>query len=109
MKVIIQGTQEQNTKIIKVIKDKFPGISKKAVVKDDEGTMTIIEIIEDVKRKGEFTYEELDKALLCCSAAVRNCVDCPLKGVPNCSERVLTDSAVMVADLIGDACKGEKQ
>lgn len=107
-KVIIQGTQEQNTKIIKVIKDKFPGISKKAVVKDDEGTMTIIEIIEDVKTKDEFTYDELDKALLCCSSAVRNCTDCPLKGVSNCSERVLTDGAVMVSRIVCDACKGGK-
>ena len=109
MKVIIQGTQEQNGKLINVLKDKFPGISKKAVVKDDEGTMTIIEIIEDVKCKDQFTYEELDKALICCSSAVRNCTDCPLKGVSNCSEKVLLDGAVMVADLIGEACKGGKQ
>ena len=109
MKVIIQGTQEQNGKLINVLKSKFPGVSKKAVVKDVGETMTVLEINEDVKCKDEFTADEIDKALLCCSSQERNCTDCPIRGVPNCSERVLLDGAVMVADLIGEACKGGKQ
>lgn len=106
-KVIIQGTNEENVKLTNVIKDKFPGMSKKAVVKDVKETMTVLEITEDVKSKDEFTNDEIDKALLCCSSAERNCADCPLRGVPNCSERVLLDGALMVTRQINAACGGK--
>ena len=106
-KVIIQGTNEENVKLINVLKGKFPGTSKKAVVKDVEETMTVLEITEDVKSKDEFTADEIDKALLCCSSAERNCAGCPLRGVPNCSERVQLDGAVMVTRQFKAACGGD--
>lgn len=106
-KVIIQGTNEENVNLINVIKDKFPGTSKKAGFKDVKETMTVLEITEDVKSKDEFTNDEIDKALLCCSSAERNCADCPLRGVPDCSERVQLDGAVMVTRQFKAACGGD--
>lgn len=99
-KVIIQGSNEQNSKLVNVLKDKFPGISKKAVVKDVGGTLTVLEVVEDVKQKDEFTNDEIDKALLCCSSQERNCADCPYRGVKDCSERIRLDGAVMVCRLL---------
>ena len=103
-KVIIQGTNEENSKLAHVIKDKFPNASKKAVIKDVKETMTVLEITEDIKSKDEFSNDEIDKALLCCSSAERNCADCPYRGVPECSKRVLTDGAVMVSRRLNSFC-----
>ena len=106
-KVIIQGKNEENAKVVNVLKDKFPGVSKKAVVKDVEGTMTVLEIIQDVKCKDEFTNDEIDKGLLCCSSQERNCADGPYRGVKDCMERVQTDGAVMASRAIKAACGGK--
>lgn len=102
MKVIIQGSLEDNAKLVSVMKDNFPVVNRKAVVKGDNDVMTIVDVSSEVLSVSEFSHSEIDKALLLCSSSERNCADCPYLNVPGCRERLQTDGAVMLIRLFNN-------
>lgn len=93
--IIIQGPSHENEKIANVIKDRFI-LDGKVVLKSEDGLTTLMNVeTEDVNTK-EFSEEETLKALDCCAYVQKRCADCPYRKVKNCSEKMMTDSVVVV-------------
>ncbi len=93
--IIIQGPKPDNEKITNVLKDKFI-LDGKVTLKSEDGLTTVLNVETEDYNTKEFTEEETLKALDCCSKKDKACGICTYRKVKNCTEKMLTDSAVVV-------------
>mgnify|MGYP003294648265 CR=1 FL=1 len=94
--IIIQGKKEENQKAVNAIKAQFAVVNVKANVPMSDGCTTVIDAFSESLNKEEYSTEEIDKALLCCSSIERKCAECPYVKEPGCKDRLLADAAVSV-------------
>lgn len=97
--ILVQGSSEENRKTVEVLKSAFNVVNKKATFTNENGLTSIYDVHSDAKKVGEFTEEEVLKALFCCSHVDCKCEDCPYKKVPECRKQVLIDGAVVVGRM----------
>lgn len=97
--IILQGNLEENKKTVSVLKSSFPKVKVKASVPSAVGNTTVLEVSSESAHKEEYSPEEIDKAMLCCSSVVKRCSECPYIMEKDCAERVKLDGAIMVSRI----------
>lgn len=102
MKVILQGTIEENKKAVSVLEGGFGNVKKLASVAGSEDLTTVVEIFAPKTVKG-FTAEETAKAIELCCRKERECFNCPYSKIKNCKDEVQADFALIVVNMLQNA------
>ncbi len=97
--IILQGKLEENKKTVSVLKSSFPKVRVKASMPSAVGNTTVLEVSSEPAHKDEYSAEEIDKAMLCCSSIVKRCSECPYVMEEGCEKRLGLDGAIMVARI----------
>lgn len=97
--LIIQGTKFETDKTLDVLKSTFHIVNKKTSYTSEMGLTSIVEIQADEMHVNSFSTDEILKALVCCSNAVRDCATCPYKKVNDCKKRLQLDGAVLITKV----------
>ena len=97
--IILQGKLEENKKTVSVLKSCFPKVKVKASMPSVAGNTTVLEVSSEPAHKDEYSPEDIDKAMLCCSSIIKRCSECPYIMEDGCKNRLALDGAVMVSRL----------
>ena len=97
--IILQGKLEENKKTVSVLKTYFPKVKVKASMPSVAGNTTVLEVFSAPIHKDEYSPEERDKAMLCCSSVVKRCSECPYVMEEDCAKRAELDGVLMVARI----------
>lgn len=99
--ILIQGTQEENGKLLRLLKDKFSSVKKATSFNNEQGITTIYEVFSDIHYTGDFSDSDVLKALYACTCKEKRCSECPYLRVKDCEKQLQIDSAVVIGRMHG--------